>query len=245
MVDVGVVIALTTGVLSFLSPCVLPLVPSYISYVAGMSFEEVRGSAANPRARRAVMLNAVAFVVGFSSVFIALGASASLLGQTIVGYQPLIRKVGGILVIFFGLYLIGVVRIPFLMREMRLRVQNRPAGCLGSALVGIAFGAGWVPCVGPVLGTILTLAGTSEKIGQGTALLAVYSAGLGIPFLAAALALEPFTRFFGRFKRFLPLVDIVAGAILIVVGTLLYTGYITILNSYLIGLTPRWLWKRL
>jgi len=243
-IDVTSVVAFSAGVFSFLSPCVLPLVPSYISFVAGMSLQGLQEEK-TAKVRRAIFLNAVLFILGFSAVFIALGASFSFLGQLLLGSIDLVRKAGGILIILFGLFIAGILKVPFLMRERRLQLQERPAGYLGAVLVGAAFGAGWIPCVGPILGSILTLAGTSETAGRGVALLSAYSLGLGVPFLLSALALNGFTRFFQRFRPYMRLVEVGAGFLLVLIGVLLFTGYLTLLNSYLIGLTPAWLWERL
>ena len=243
-IDVTSVVAFSAGVFSFLSPCVLPLVPSYISFVAGMSLQELEGGKEG-KIRRAIFLNAVLFILGFSAVFIALGASFSLLGRALLGSIDLVRKAGGILIILFGLFIAGILKLPFLMRERRLQLQERPAGYLGAVLVGAAFGAGWIPCVGPILGSILTLAGTSETAGRGVVLLSAYSLGLGVPFLLSALALNGFNRFFQRFRPYMRIIEMIAGVLLVLIGILLFTGYLALLNSYLIGLTPAWLWERL
>jgi len=244
MTEISIVVAAGAGVLSFLSPCVLPLVPSYISFVAGMSLQGLQEEK-TARVRRAIFLNAVLFILGFSAVFIALGASFSLLGRALLGSIDLVRKAGGILIILFGLFIAGILKLPFLMRERRLQLQERPAGYLGAVLVGAAFGAGWIPCVGPILGSILTLAGTSETAGRGVVLLSAYSLGLGVPFLLSALALNGFNRFFQRFRPYMRVVEVGAGFLLVLIGILLFTGYLTLLNSYLISITPAWLWERL
>ena len=190
-------------------------------------------------------LNALAFILGFSVVFVALGASFSLMGRALFDSQAVIRKVGGVLIVLFGLYLIGLLKLPALMREFRPSLQNRPAGFFGSALVGVVFASGWTPCVGPILGSILTLASTVGSGAAGITMLGAYSLGLGIPFFASALGVGAFLRFFARFKRFLRAVDVVAGLVLVAVGSLLFTGYFTVLNTYFIRLTPEWLLRRL
>ncbi len=243
-VDVTTVVALTAGLFSFISPCVLPLVPSYLSFVAGMSLQELK-TGQMAQARRAIVLNAVLFILGFSMVFITLGASFSLFGQLLLGSIGLVRKVGGILIIVFGLNIAGILRLPFLMRERRLQLEKRPAGYVGSVLVGVAFGAGWTPCIGPILGSILTLAGTSATGGRGVTLLGVYSLGLGVPFLLSALALDRFSRFVHRFHPYMRWVELGSGLFLVLIGVMLFTGYLTLLNSYLISITPTWLWERL
>ncbi len=238
------IVAAGAGLLSFLSPCVLPLVPSYLAYIAGVSFGELRDRP-SPAVRLAVGLNALGFIAGFSLVFIAMGVSFTLLGQWVIDSRRVLQQVGGALVILFGLYLLGILRLPFLMRQVQFTLSSRPGGIFGSAAVGVTFASGWTPCVGPVLGSILTLAGTTQTLGQGMLMLGAYSAGLALPFLVSALALGQFFRFFASFKRFLPLVDRAAGLILIGVGVLLVMNYMSYLNAYFISLTPQWLLKRL
>ncbi len=241
--NLSVIVATGAGLLSFLSPCVLPLVPSYLAYVAGVTFNDLtrRGRSVRP----AVVLHAFGFVAGFSLVFIAMGASVSLLGEWLITYRRLLQQVGGALIILFGLYLLGALRLPFLLRQIQIPIAGRPGGLVGSAVVGVTFAAGWTPCVGPVLGSILTLAGTTQTVQQGMLLLGAYSVGLALPFVASALAFGQFLRFFARFKQFLPIVDRVAGALLIGVGLLLIANYMTYLNAYFISLTPQWLLERL
>jgi cytochrome c-type biogenesis protein len=239
--ELSVLVAFVAGSLSFLSPCVLPLLPSYLSFIAGVSFEELQGSVANPRTRRAILVNSLCFVLGFSLVFIGMGAGATLLGQALFQHQALIRKIGGGLVVIMGLYVAGWLRIPFLMREWRADLAARPAGPLGAVLTGITFAAGWTPCIGPILGSILTLASVTETASAGILLLAAYSAGLAIPFLVSSLLIDRFLVFFDRFKRFFPVVTKVSGLILILVGLLLFTDYFTVLSQVAFSLTPDWL----
>lgn len=228
----GLLVAFAAGLLSFLSPCVLPLVPSYVGFLTGMTLTEMGGR------RRVAVVHALLFVAGFSLVFILLGASATALGSALRYYQTWIARVGGVLVILFGLLCLGTVKVGFLQQERRLQLQNKPVGYLGSALVGIAFGAGWTPCIGPVLGAILSLAATTESVSRGMLLLGVYSAGLAVPFLLAAVAVESFLDWFQRFRRFLPWVMRVSGVLLIFVGVLMATGQFTRLAGWLQGLTP-------
>lgn len=242
--SVSTIVASAAGLFSFLSPCVLPLVPSYLAYIAGVSFSELRDRPSGA-VRLAVMLNAVGFVAGFSLIFVAMGASVTLLGEWLITYRRLLQQIGGALIIIFGLHLLGVLRLPFLMRQVQLSLVNRPGGVLGSMAVGVTFASGWTPCVGPVLGSILTLAGANQTVGRGMMLLGAYSAGLALPFLASAFAFGQFLRFSAGFKRFLPFVDRVAGLLLIGVGVLLFMNYMPYLNAYFITLTPEWLLKRL
>jgi cytochrome c-type biogenesis protein len=231
----GLFVAFAAGLLSFLSPCVLPLVPSYIGFLTGMTLPEVTGR------RRSALVHAILFVAGFSLIFILLGASATALGRALNQYQVWIQRVGGVLIIGFGLVCLGVVRADFLMRERRVQMEDRPVGFLGSMLVGMAFAAGWTPCIGPVLGAILGLAATSSDLARGTLLLVAYSAGLAVPFLLAALALESFLRWFQRFRRYLPWVMRVSGALLVFVGILMVTGEFTRLAGWLQQFTPTFL----
>ncbi len=241
--DLNILVAMAAGLLSFLSPCVLPLLPSYLSFVAGISFEEVQGTVANPRTRRAILLNSLLFILGFSLVFIALGAGATLVGQVLFQQQRLIQKIGGVFIVLMGLYVAGWLRIPFLMREWRVELKDRPAGYLGALIVGITFAAGWTPCIGPILGSILTLASVSQTAGAGIRMLAAYSLGLAIPFLVSSLAIDRFLVFFDRFKRFMPVVTWASGLILIALGLLLVSDYFTALSRLAFSLTPEWLFK--
>ncbi|MCH2463714.1 MAG: cytochrome c biogenesis protein CcdA [Gemmatimonadetes bacterium] len=239
--SVGLWVALTGGVVSFLSPCVLPLVPSYLSFVTGMSLEDLQGGVD----RRATFMHSLLFVLGFSIIFIALGASASFLGSFLYNYKVWIARVGGAVIIVLGLHLTGVFKIVPLLRERRVHVNDKPAGYLGTIGVGAAFGAGWTPCIGPILGSILGLASTQDTVWAGVSLLSVYSLGLAIPFLISALALDLFLSAFSRFRRFLPAVEKGAGVMLIILGLLLVTGTFTLLNTYLLPLTPDWILERI
>jgi cytochrome c-type biogenesis protein len=230
--SLGLFVAFAAGLLSFLSPCVLPLVPSYIGFLTGMSLPEMAGR------RRVALLHALLFVLGFSLVFMVLGASAPALGRALNYYQHWLQRIGGVLIILFGLVCLGVIRAPFLTQEHRLQMEQKPVGLLGSALVGMAFGAGWTPCIGPVLGAILGLAATTQDLSRGLLLLAVYSAGLAVPFLLAAAALDAFLDWFQRFRRYLPWVMRASGALLIFVGILMATGEFTRLAGWLQGFTP-------
>ncbi|GMR13795.1 MAG: cytochrome c biogenesis protein CcdA [Gemmatimonadota bacterium] len=241
MTSVSLGVALVAGVLSFLSPCVLPLVPSYLSFVTGMSLEDLQEGVD----RRATLIHSLLFVAGFSLIFILLGASASFLGVFLKHYEEWIARVGGVVIIILGLHLLGIFRITPLLRERRLHVSDKPAGYLGTVGIGAAFGAGWTPCIGPVLGAILTLAGTQDTVWAGVGLLSVYSLGLAIPFLLSALALDAFLNAFSRFRTVLPIVEKVSGLLLILLGLLLVTGSFTILSAYLVRFTPEWIQSRI
>jgi len=237
--DVSAVVAFAAGLLSFLSPCVLPLIPSYVGFLTGMSVEEAQ------RRRGTALLHGLWFVAGFSLVFVLLGAAASAVGQLLRDYQVWLGRVGGVLLIAFGIYLLGILRPALLMREWRIQLANKPLGYFGSGVVGFTFGAAWTPCIGPILGGILTLAATQTGLGQGMGLLAVYALGLAIPFLLTALALDRFLVWFQRFRPYIVWVDRIAGGMLIVLGILLVTDSFTLLAGYLQSLTPQFLRDRL
>ncbi|MBA2566062.1 MAG: sulfite exporter TauE/SafE family protein [Gemmatimonadetes bacterium] len=230
--SVPLLVAFSAGLLSFLSPCVLPLVPSYVTFVTGLSLDDARGMS-RPQVRRSAAVHSLLFIAGFSLVFVALGASATAAGQFFRQHQDLIRRIGGVFVVLLGLHLLGVLRVPFLNVDKRLHLRDRPVGYAGTVLVGVAFAAGWTPCIGPILGTILTLAATTERVGTGVLLLAVYALGLGIPFLLASTATSTFLTVSARFHRFLRPVSIVSGALLVCVGVLIFTNYLAILSGYL------------
>jgi len=211
-----------------------------------MSFDDLKAPLLRADVRKRVILNSLFFILGFSAVFVVLGASFSLLGGFFGRYQRIIQRIAGLIIIFFGLSIVGVFKIPFLMRSREiLPLKNRPAGYGGSALIGISFGFAWTPCVGPILGAILTLAGTAKGISGGMVLLTSYSIGLAIPFFLTSLATGSFLSFFQKFRRFLHVVYIAGGIFLIIVGILIFTGYFTVLNSLFIELTPSWLWDRI
>jgi cytochrome c-type biogenesis protein len=237
-------VAFSAGLFSFLSPCVLPLFPSYLSFITGMSVERLSGEVtAGTRGR--VLVHSLAFIAGFTAVFVSLGVSVSAAGQFLLDYRDWIRIAGGILIIVFGLYIAGVLRVGLFGRTAQLQIREKRAGLLGSFAVGLTFAIGWTPCVGPILGSILTLASNDKTVAQGTGLLLAYSAGLGIPFLLFSLALGAFLRFFNRYRVFIPVVERVAGVLLIVVGVLVVSNYYIALNAWALTLTPEWLLKRL
>jgi cytochrome c-type biogenesis protein len=242
--SLGVVVAFSAGLFSFLSPCVLPLFPSYLSFITGMSVGDLSGDL-TAAARRRVLLHSAIFVLGFSLVFVSLGASFSAAGQILFQYRDWIRIVGGLLIVVFGLYIAGLLSIGLFGRTQQWQIREKPAGYVGSFLVGVTFAIGWTPCVGPILGAILSLAGTAETVQRGVGLLVAYSAGLGVPFLLSAVALGSFLKFFKRYRPFIPIVERGAGVLLVVVGILVATNYYVILNSWAISLTPEWLLQRL
>jgi cytochrome c-type biogenesis protein len=238
---VSLVAAFVAGVLSFISPCVLPLVPGYLSFVSGVSLEEMRGRAdadAARAGRRKVFIASLAFVVGFSLVFISLGASASVIGRFLMERLTLLGKVAGVVLVIFGLHTMGVFKIGALYSEKRIQTNRTPAGPLGALLVGIAFAFGWTPCIGPILAAILAVAAAQDTIGQGVLLLAVYSAGLGIPFLATSLGVNQFFAAFAKVRRYYKAIEVTAGALMIVVGVLIFTNRFTLIAQYLTPYLP-------
>ncbi len=220
----SLVAAFLAGLLSFVSPCVLPLVPSYLMYITGLSLNQLTDSVEQHRLRKTIVVNALLFIMGFSLVFIAFGASASLIGQILTDYQHLIRKVGGVFIILFGLCLTGMLQLRFLMIEKRLHLRTRPAGYAGSLLIGATFAAGWTPCIGPILGSILLYASTKGSAAYGLKLLAVYSLGLALPFLIASLAINTFLSRVKAFHRFMRVIMVVSGLILIAFGIMLLSN---------------------
>jgi len=242
--SLGVVVAFTAGLFSFLSPCVLPLFPSYLSFITGMSVNALSTDVA-AETRWRIVFHSLAFILGFSMIFVALGASFSAAGRFLFDYRDWIRMIGGGLIILFGLYIAGLLKLGILNRYQQVQLRQKPAGYLGTLIVGITFAIGWTPCVGPILGSILSLAGTSETVERGVGLLVAYSAGLGVPFLLSSIALGGFLRFFKRYRPFIPIVERAAGVLLIIVGVLVVTNYYVVLNSWAISLTPSWILERL
>jgi cytochrome c-type biogenesis protein len=229
---VSLTLAFGAGLASFLSPCVLPLIPSYITFITGMTLDDVS------RARRVALIHSLLFVLGFSLIFLALGASATLLGRLLVTYRVWVSRVGGLLVLAFGLYLLGVFNLGAFGRERRIHFTDKPLGYLGTVAVGVAFGAGWTPCIGPILGAILTFAATENQLSRGMLLLGAYSLGLAIPFVAAAVALERFLVASRAIKRHMVWINRAAGAMLVVVAVLMMADYMTAITNLLQAWTP-------
>jgi cytochrome c-type biogenesis protein len=247
MENVTLFTAFIAGVLSFISPCVLPLIPGYLSYISGVTLDEMRGTPSggaavaaapvvvvNPR----VMMTSVAFVLGFSLVFVSLGASATYLGQFMMERLTLLGRIAGVILVIFGLHMMGVFRIGWLYQEARIHTSSRPAGFLGAVVVGIAFAFGWTPCIGPILAGILAIAAAQDTVGKGIQLLAIYSAGLGIPFLLAGLAIDHFFTAFHRIRRHYRKIEIVSGILLVIIGVLIFTNRFTIIAQWLTPYLP-------
>ncbi len=239
--DISYAGAAGAGLISFLSPCVLPLVPAYLSYMAGTSLDRMLEEGdADPALTRRVFVAALAFVIGFATVFIAMGASASALNRLIVANLDLLAKIAGAVIVIFGLHTMGLFKIPLLYREARFQTKETSGGLVGAYVLGLAFAFGWTPCIGPILATILTVAASRDDLGYGISLLATYALGLGIPFLLAALAVKPFMRFMQRFRRHLRKVEIGAGVLLVATGILIFTNSLGQFSYFLLDLFP-WL----
>ncbi len=238
MNNVGILTALAGGLISFVSPCVLPLVPPYLCYIGGISIEELEQAEPGKAAARGVVPAALAFVFGFSTVFVALGATASVIGQTVAGYLNVLTVIGGILIILMGLHFLGLFRLALLNRQARMHIRDVKPGLVGAYGLGLAFAFGWTPCIGPVLATILAVAGASDTVGEGAFLLTVYSLGLGIPFLAAALFAPLFLSWLRGFRRFLPVVEKGMGAFLVITGIAFVSGQMTRVSYWMLEAFP-------
>lgn len=238
MLDMSLGAALLAGLLSFVSPCVLPIVPPYLAWLAGLSFEELKSESINNNARRRIILAALAFVLGFATVFVALGATASVIGKTIAQYFDVLSVIAGIIIIIMGLHFVGAFRIGLLYREARVQVSRKPAGMVGAYVMGLAFAFGWTPCVGPVLAAILFVAGSEGTALRGASLLAAYSFGIGIPFLLAAVFASRFLAWAARFKKHMHKVEIAMGVLLILTGLLFVTGQMSTISYWLLETFP-------
>ncbi len=231
MGGVSIAAAFTAGLVSFLSPCVLPLVPGYISLVSGASVDDLKVGE-NPKVLGKVLLHSLLFIAGFSVVFISLGASASWLGQVLMSRMSILYRVAGIVIIIFGLHLTGLIKINFLYKDKRFHNAGKPATALGAFLIGFAFAFGWTPCIGPILAAILSLAASQDTIGAGVTLLVLYSLGLAVPFLLTSLGINKFLKFYNRFRTHLHQVEVFSGAVLIVLGAMIFTNQFTRLAGY-------------
>lgn len=223
--------AFIAGLLSFLSPCVLPLIPSYITYITGLSFADLKAEHPSSLVRKKTMIHSLLFIAGFTVVFAAFGASATYIGSFFQAHMSAVRKIGGILIILFGVHVTGIVHLGMLLGEKRITIHRKPAGYVGSFLVGLAFAAGWTPCIGPILASILMLAATEEKVYTGMSLLLTYSLGLGTPFFLSALALHKFLALFNRFRKSIRIFEICTGLFLIVIGVLIFTNSLTVISQ--------------
>lgn len=231
--EVTLLAAFAAGFLSFVSPCVLPLIPGYISFISGLTLEEMQGKVEAKSSRAAVMTASIAFVLGFTVVFVALGASASAIGKWMDAQSPILMKIAGTILIVLGLHMMGVFRIRLLESDKRIHTNTKPAGPIGAFFVGTAFAFAWTPCIGPILGGILTMAATRDSVGEGMQMLAVYSLGLGVPFLLTAVAIDRFFAAAARIRRHYKTIEIVSGGLLIIVGLLIFFDQFTLIVRYL------------
>ena len=238
--DLSLYLAFGAGLLSFLSPCVLPLLPSYLAFMTGLSFEELTREEGRGKRQKTVFLHSLMFGLGFTTLFTALGASATYLGQFLSAHRDTIRIAGGILIILFGLFISGILSFNFLQREKKFHIQNKPLGFVGSFLVGLTFAAGWTPCVGPILSSILLFASTQQDMWSGISLLLSYSLGMGLPFVICSLALNTFLNTFRKTSRHIGVITKVGGALLILVGILLLTDSFSYLNELFNQFLPGW-----
>ena len=234
-VQVSLPLAFMAGLVSFLSPCILPVVPSYLAFISGLTLEDLRESS-TADARRAAVINSVLFVIGFSAVFMTMGWVATSFGRGVAAALPWLTRAGGVVMIAFGLYMVGALRLPALARERRISLSSRPVGPLGSLLVGIAFGAGWTPCIGPILGSILLYASLESTMAHGSVLLATYALGLGIPFVIASVAFNWFIAGTERLKQGMVPLSRTAGVMLLLIGLLMATGRFATMTAFLAGL---------
>jgi cytochrome c-type biogenesis protein len=229
MPDVSIYTAFVAGLISFLSPCILPIVPGYISFLSGMSVEEIEGSGE----KRLLLVNSIFFITGFSVVFILLGASATMMGAFLTSKMSILTKIAGLVIILFGIFKLGLIRHLAFYREARFQLKDRRFGVFGAMLIGAAFAFGWTPCIGPILGSILAYAATLGKVSQGISLLVIYSMGLGVPFLIVTFALNRFFRIFDRIKKHLRLIEIVSGIIMIILGLMIMSNKLILIPGYL------------
>jgi cytochrome c-type biogenesis protein len=219
--------AFIAGLLSFLSPCVLPLIPSYITYITGLSFADLQAEHPSHKVRQTAMLHSLAFILGFTVVFVLLGASATYIGSFLNQHASIIRKIGGILILLLGVHVTGLIPITMLLGEKRVTLHRKPAGYVGTFLVGLSFAAGWTPCIGPILATILMVAATEDNVYHGILLLLIYSLGLGIPFFLSSLAMHQFIVIFHRFKKYIRVFEICTGVFLMLVGVTIYFNWLS------------------
>ena len=231
-IALSIVLAFFAGILSFLSPCVLPLVPGYISIISGFSLEQLRGEAQDTSLKRAVILSSVMFIIGFSISFIALGATATAVGQVLLTKRLILQKIAGVIMIVFGLHVLGVFRINALYQDKRMHSVQTKSGLVGALVLGLVFAIGWSPCLGPILTVILGLASEQETVARGMFLLAVYSTGLGVPFLLTSFGLNQFLSFYNRFKKHFRALELVSGILVLGVGILIFTNQMTRMNQY-------------
>ncbi|MDP2912388.1 MAG: cytochrome c biogenesis protein CcdA [Candidatus Omnitrophota bacterium] len=237
--NISLLVAFVAGVLTFLSPCLLPMIPAFIAYITGISFSDLKNTKKKRTVIGKTLANSLLFVVGFSVVFVLLGLTATAVGRALFRYQQVIRIAGGIFIMLLGAYLAGLLKLDFLAKERRLNIRPKGASYLGSFLFGVTFAAAWTPCAGPILGSILVFAGTRADVAHGAKLLAAYSMGVGLPFILAGLAVNSFLELFERFKKLISAINVVAGVFLIIVGLLTATNYMSVLSERFLGAFTR------
>lgn len=246
MENVSLLAAFVAGFLSFVSPCVLPLIPGYLSFISGVTLDDLRGrgiagtvvTSAPAHARRRALITSIFFVIGFSLVFIGLGASATAVGGFLLRRLSLLSRIAGVVIVLFGLHTMGILRIGWLYAEKRVQTRSKPTSLVGALLVGVAFAFGWTPCIGPILAAILAVAAAQDTVLKGVQLLAAYSLGLGIPFLLASVAINQFFAAFARIRRYYQAIEVASGALLVVIGMLIFTNRFTIIAQYLSPYLP-------
>lgn len=226
------------GIISFISPCVFPIIPSYIAYITGISFEDLTDESKAKQIRKKTILHSIMFVLGFSIIFITLGATATLIGSFLTRHMAIIMKGAGVIIIIFGLHLAGIIQIPFLMAEHRVEMKEKPVGYLGSFLMGLAFGAGWTPCIGPLLGTALVYASSKDTVWAGVIMLSAYSLGLGIPFILVSLTFNSFLNYSAKFRKYLRHITVFSGVLLILVGITMIMNWFSLISGWFTQFFP-------
>ena len=229
-------VAFVAGVLTFLSPCILPLIPSFIAYITGVSFVDLKDTSKRREVMAKAAIHSILFIAGFSVIFILLGLTATFIGKALFGYQNIIRIAGGIFIVLFGLYMVGALRLDFLLKERKFNVTVKGASYFGSFLLGVTFAAAWTPCAGPILGSILVLAGTKADVAEGAKLLTIYSLGVGVPFFLTGISVNYFLKIFNRFKNVIGIIHKIGGVLLIIVGILVATNYMQVISQRLLGM---------
>lgn len=237
--NVSYAVAFVAGLLTFLSPCLLPLIPSFIAYITGVSFNDLKDAGKTGEVRRKAIIHSLLFILGFSIIFVLLGLTATFIGKALFQYQKIIRIAGGILIIIFGLYLTGLLKLGFLVKERRFNIHAKGASYLGSFLIGVTFAAAWTPCAGPILGSILVLAGTKTDVVSGAKLLTVYSLGVAVPFFLTGVLINSFLAHINKIKKLISVVNVIGGIFLIFVGILVATNYLAIISQKFLGVFTR------
>ncbi|KPK95656.1 cytochrome C biogenesis protein [bacterium SM23_31] len=238
MTDISIFVAFSAGFISFISPCVLPLIPAYISFISGVSIDVLKDKDSRLKNIKNIMVNSALFVLGFSAVFILMGASATIIGSFLIAKLSILSKIAGGMIILLGLHFSGIFRIKYLNYEKRFNIHSSKLGLLGIFVAGLAFAFGWTPCIGPILASILTLAATKKTVSDGVLLLSAYSLGLGIPFFITGIAVNTFLNLFSKIKRYYKIIEIISGLFLVIIGVMIMFNYFSIISGYLIKWFP-------